>query len=216
MRMRSNEEWLRALRTDGVEQQEALKDLREGILRVVLGYLAEHHVGRVSLDREETRQLAEDCAQEALLAILEKLETFRGESRFTTWAYAVTIRLVLGALRRRRWKEVSLEQSRIGEELPAWPIEDAKSPDPERALQQEEVWRILKGIVETELTQRQRSVLVAHIFQGMPLDLVADWLGTSRDTVYKTLHDARKKLKKCLIEHGLTQEEILGVFEGMA
>lgn len=75
---------------------------------------------------------------------------------------------------------------------------------------------ILKGIIENELTQRQRSVLVAHVFQGMPLDLVADWLGTSRDTVYKILHDARKKLKKCLIEHGLTQEEILGVFEGTA
>lgn len=163
MRMRSNEEWLRALRADGVEQQEALEDLRERLLWAVLDYLAAHRVSRALFDQEEARQLAEDCAQEALLAILEKLETFRGESRFTTWAYAVTIRLVLGALRRRRWKEVSLDQSRIGEELPAWPIEDAKSPDPERALQQEEVWRI-----DPQGDHRKRAHPKAAVCAGRP------------------------------------------------
>lgn len=216
MKTRSNEEWLRALRADGVEQEEALKELRERLLRAILSYLRRHHFGRASLSGEEARQLAEDCAQEALLAIREKLETFRGESRFTTWAYAVAIRLVLGEFRRRRWKDVSLDQSRIGEEPPAWPIEDMKSPDPEQALQQQQVWSILKALIERELTHRQRSVLVAHVFQGMPLDLAAARLETNRDNVYKILHDARKKLKRCLIERGLTQEEIFGAFEAHA
>lgn len=216
MGTRTNEEWLRALRADGAEKEAALKELRERLLRAILSYLAGHHFGRPSLNGEGTRQLAEDCSQEALLAILNKLETFRGESQFTTWAYAVAVRLVLGELRRRRWKEMSLEQSRIGEELPAWPIEDVRSPDPERTFQQQELWRILKGTIEEDLTQRQRSVLVAHVFQEMPLDLVAGRLGTNRDNVYKILHDARKKLKRCLIERGLTQEEIFGAFVAQA
>lgn len=186
MKTRTNEEWLRTLRANGPPQEDALKDLRERILRALLAYLAGHHRGRASFTPAAARQFAEDCAQEAVVTILEKLETFRGESRFTTWAYKIAIHLVLGQLRRRQWQEVSLEQSRIGEDLPAWPIEGAKSADPERALQQKEIWRALKGIIEKDLTQRQRSVLVAHVLQGMPLDLVANWLGISRDNVYWT------------------------------
>jgi len=216
MRVRTNEEWLRALGADGTEQEEALRDLRELLLRAVLAYLSAHSIGRPTFNQEEARQFAEDCAQEGLLAIRKNLGTFRGESRFTTWAYKVAVRLVLGELRRRRWKEVSLGRSSIGDDLPPWPIEDASSSDPLRILQQEEVWRILRGIIEAELTRRQRSVLIAHVFQGMPLDLVAESLGTNRDNVYKILHDARKKLKRCLLEHGLAQEEIIGVFEGAA
>ena len=202
--MRTNEEWLRDLRTDGVRQADALKELRERILRAMCAYLAES---------AEAKELAEDCAQDALLMIRQKLGSFRGESRFTTWATMVAIRILLGELRRRRWKDISLEKSRIGEDLPAWPIEDAKSRDPEKALQQDEAWRILKGIIENELTSRQRFVLVANVFQGMPLDLVADRLGTNRDNVYKLIHDARKKLKRSLIKHGLAPGEILRVFE---
>ena len=147
------------------------------------------------------------------MVIREKLSTFRGESQFITWATSIALRILLGELRRRRWKDVSIDQPRIGEELPNWPIEDAKSQDPERALQQDEVWRILQGIIDKELTSRQRFVMIANVFQEMPLDLIADQLGTSRDNVYKLIHDARKRLKSSLIEHGLTREEILGIFE---
>ena len=212
MENRGNAEWLDDLKTEGPRQDQALKDLREGILRVLHNYIGRHHLGRPAFASEETDHLAQDCAQEALLIILKNLDTFRGESRFTTWAYQVAIRLVLGELRRSRWKDVSLDRSRIGEELPGWPIEDTRSPDPERALQQEQAWEVLKGIIEHDLTPRQRSVLVANVFQGMPLDLVAEWLGTNRDNVYKILHDARKKLKRCLVERKLTQHEILEVF----
>ncbi len=212
MKSRTNEEWLRALRADGLEQEEALRHLRGRILWAILAYLAGHQGGRGAAEPEGARQLAEDCAQEAVVTILEKLETFRGESRFTTWAHAVAVRLLLGKLRRRRWKEVSLEDSRIGAELPAWPIEGPRDADPERILQQEEIWRIIRGIIEKDLTQRQRSVLVGHVFKGMPLDLVADRLGTNRDNVYKILHDARKKLKRSLIEQGLTHQEIFTLF----
>lgn len=208
----SNEEWIRALRSGGDEQQQALDTLRSGILRTLHWYLSERR-STWGLDRERVKQLAEDFTQEALITILEKLPTFRGESRFTTWAYKVALHRALGELRRRWWKEISLEDLQIGGELPSWPLEGVRSPDPERIFQQEEVWRILKGIVEQDLTQRQRTVLIAHIFQGVPLDVVADHLGTDRDNVYKLLHDARKKLKGRLVELGLTQEEILRIFE---
>jgi RNA polymerase sigma-70 factor (ECF subfamily) len=81
------------------------------------------------------------------------------------------------------------------------------------AMQQDEFWKILKKIIEKELTSKQRFVLVASAFQDMPLDLIAESLKTSRDNVYKILHDARKKLKRCLTKRGLRQEEILRIFE---
>jgi RNA polymerase sigma-70 factor (ECF subfamily) len=209
--MKSNEEWLRALRADRIEQDDALKDLRETILRAMRAYLAADSGYR----SEEVGQIAEDCAQETLLKIRQKIDTFRGESRFTTWATSIAIRILLGELRRRRWKHLSIQHSRIGHDLPNQPIEPLQSrdPDPELALQQDEVWRNLRTVIEEELTARQRYVLIASVFQGMPLDLVADRLGTNRDNVYKVLHDARKKLKICLSKRGLTQEEILHIFE---
>ena len=209
--MKTNEEWLRALRADRIEQDDALKDLRETMLRAMRAYLAADSGYR----SEEVGQIAEDCAQETLLTIRQKIDTFRGESRFTTWATSIAIRILLGELRRRRWKDLSIQHPRIGHDLPNRPIEALQSrhSDPELALQQDEVWRMIKTIIEEELTARQRYVLVANVFQGMPLDLIADRLGTNRDNVYKVLHDARKKLKICLSKRGLTQEEILHIFE---
>jgi RNA polymerase sigma-70 factor (ECF subfamily) len=95
---------------------------------------------------------------------------------------------------------------------PGDPLKAVQSGNPEMALQQEEVWSMLKRIVE-DLTSRQRFVLIASAFQGMPLDLIADRLGTNRDNVYKILHDARKKLKRCLTKRGLTAEELIRTFE---
>jgi RNA polymerase sigma-70 factor, ECF subfamily len=209
--MKTNEEWLRTLRADGIEQDDALKDLRETILRAMRAYLAADSGYR----SEEVRQIAEDCAQETLLTIRQKIDTFKGESRFTTWATSIAIRILLGELRRRRWKHLSIQHSRIGHDLPNRPIETLQSrdPDPELALQQDEIWQTLTTIIEEELTARQRYVLIASVFQGMPLDLVANRLGTNRDNVYKVLHDARKKLKTCLTKRGLTQEEILRIFQ---
>lgn len=213
MGKKTNQDWLRALRAAGAEQEEALKDLRQRFLKTMQTLLRKSHSDKPALDSDEARHLAEDCAQEALLKIQEQLGSFRGESQFTTWATTVAIRVLLQELRRRRWQDLSLRYSHSGDHLPDWPIEDPKSQDPEKALQQDEVWQIIKRIIEKELTERQRYVLVANVFQGMPLDLVADRLRTNRDNVYKVLHDARKKLKKCLTKRGLSQEEILRIFE---
>ena len=212
--MRTNEQWLRALRTDGAEQEEALKDLRERLIHGMRAYLAQDRAYKSARGSEEARQIVEDCAQEALLIVKRKIDTFRGESRFTTWATTIAIRKLLSELRRRQWQDLSIEDSHIGVDIPGRPVAPLQLGDPEMALQQDEVWSMLKRIVEKDLTSRQRFVLIASAFQGMPLDLIADKLGTNRDNVYKILHDARKKLKECLTKRGLTEEEILGIFEG--
>ena len=139
--MKTNEEWLRALRADRIEQDDALKDLRETILRAMRAYLAADSGYRT----EEVGQIVEDCAQETLLTIRQKIDTFRGESRFTTWATSIAIRILLGELRRRRWKHLAIQHSRIGHDLPDRPIEalQSRDPDPELALQQDEIWRSL-------------------------------------------------------------------------
>jgi RNA polymerase sigma-70 factor, ECF subfamily len=210
--MRTNAEWLRALSAPGIEQDDALKELREILIRGMRAYLAQDR-GYNSVQGSRARQIVDDCAQEALLIIKRKIGTFRAESAFTTWATTIAVRELLGELRRRKWKDLSIDPSSIGRDLPKRPIEALQSDTPEMALQQNEVWSLLKAIVEKDLTSRQRFVLTASAFQGMPLDLIADKLGTNRDNVYKILHDARKKLKGSLTKLGLTQEEILRIFE---
>jgi len=212
--MKTNQEWLRALSVGGIEQEDALKDLRETLVQGMRSYLAKDHGYRSPLGSEEGRQIIEDCAQETLLTIKRKIGTFRGESLFTTWATTIAIRQLLAELRRRKWKDLSIDPSSIGRDLSSRPVQDLSVGSPEMALQQDEVWRLLKRIIEKDLTSRQRFVLIASTFQAMPLDLIAEKLGTSRDNVYKILHDARKKLKRCLSKSGLTQEEILRIFEG--
>ncbi len=212
MQVRTNEAWLQALRGDGPQQEGALKDLREGVLRGLRAFLARAQGNYPALRPADVEPLAQDCAQEALLTILKRLDTFRGESRFTTWAYQIAIRLALDELRRKRWQGTSPDPSRIGDGIPHWPIKDTSTVDPERRFHQAQVWKILQESIEVDLTPRQRSALVAHVFQEMPLDMVAEWLGTNRDAVYKLLHDARRRLKRALLERRLSQEELLGVF----
>jgi RNA polymerase sigma-70 factor, ECF subfamily len=193
-----------------VAGEAAVAELRKGLLGAVRAYLTKHYVIQGSLRPEETQHLAEDCAQEAILTIQAKLDAFRGESQFMTWAFSIAVRVVLGELRRRRWRQATIERAQLGQALPAWPIED---PGPERSLQQREAWALLVRLIDTALTPRQRSALVAHAFQGMPLDLVAEWLGTNRNNLYKLIHDARKRLKQALLAQGITHKDLIAVFD---
>ncbi|MGJ0506075.1 MAG: RNA polymerase sigma factor [Methylocystis sp.] len=119
-----------------------------------------------------------------------KLDQFRGDSQFTTWAYSIAIRVTLNELRRRRWRTSAIEAALLGDAMPNWPI---KNPGPERSLEQQQAWTMLTELIETVLTPLQRKALIAHAFQEMPLDLVAEWLGTNRNSLYTLIHDARKR-----------------------
>jgi RNA polymerase sigma-70 factor, ECF subfamily len=209
MKQRSNSEWLTALREGGRSQELAVAELRKQLFGSLRAYLSKHYVIQGSLHSEEPQHLAEDCAQEAILIIQAKLGRFRGESQFMTWAFSIAVRVVLGELRRRRWRQATIERAQLGQALPGWPIED---PGPERRLQQREAWALMTRLVDTALTPRQRTALVAHAFQGMPLDLVAEWLGTNRNSLYKLIHDARKRLKQALLAQGITHKDLIAAF----
>src|ERR1044071_1998326 len=115
-RTRTNEEWLHDLRESGVEQEHAIADLQNILLRAVL-YIFNRNLDNLSaLARDDILKLAEDCAQEALIAILNHLSDFRGDSKFTTWAYKFAVNIGLTASRHVRWKDVSLDQLSSDEE----------------------------------------------------------------------------------------------------
>lgn len=213
MAKRTNAEWLSALRGDGSEQEAALEELRVYLLRAVYVYLSRHRSDLGYFDTEELRQLSQDWAQEALLLILEKLDTFRGDSQFTTWAYRVVINLAAGALRRRRWSVTSLET--MSEDIEGSILEflvDEDAPSPEATLERQQLWETLREVIDEELTERQRTVLVGAVFHGQPVEELARRLGTNRNNVYKIMHDARKKLKTRLLKRGLTEAAFLTAF----
>lgn len=211
---RTNTEWLNDLRAPDPIQAQALQNLRDYLVRAAAAYLERQWERAARLEYSELLQLAQDLAQEALLDILKKLDTFRGESRFTTWAYKFVIKAAAEELRRRRWQNLSLETPFPLEDLPplADSLANGKSPDPEKALLRQAVWEALRRIVAEDLTERQRTVFIALIIQDTPVEEVARQLQTPPNNVYKILHDARKKLKRRLLEDAITPEYVRGLF----
>lgn len=153
----------------------------------------------------------EDFAQDALIRILGNLDSFRGESRFTTWAQRIAVRVAYTELRRRRWRDVSLQEiierhdgRAGGDEVLA-----DRTPSPERETARKMMVETLRRLIEEELTERQREAMVAVMFEGMPMEVTARRMGTNRNALYKLLHDARKKLKGRLEAEGLSPAELL-------
>ncbi len=213
MRARTNEEWLRDLESSGEAQAAAIADLRDYLLRAALYSLSRSHGDLAHRAPAEIEQLAEDCAQDALLAILKHVHEFRGDSQFTTWAYKFAINIALVAARREGWKRVSLDQLLDNPDLPEWPIRDERSAiDPDRTALQGEVWAAMREAIDHDLTERQRQVLKAMVFDDVPMDEVVRHLGSNRNAIYKLLHDARRKLKAQLKARGFGVQEILDLF----
>ena len=212
---RSNAEWITALQSAGAEQAGALTELRTSLRRAALFTLrrARHHVGHLGAGALDA--LAEDCAQEALSAIVQRLHDFRGDSRFTTWAYAFAVNMALVAARRERWATVSLDRILDKPQpLSAALSEDFRDPDPERRALQVEVAAVMHDGIDKHLTPRQQQVLRALVVEGIPLDEVVRHWGSNRNAVYKLVHDARLKLKRHLVSRGFDVPEILALFGG--
>jgi RNA polymerase sigma-70 factor (ECF subfamily) len=205
--LRTNEDWLNALRP--ISEPEALEELRAILVRGLRASLA----GRVDGDVEA---LSEDFVQEALLKILDSLGTFRGESRFTTWAQKIAIHIALSELRRRRWKDVPLQnytESAEGEELTPALLTDSQ-PQPDRVADQSEMLRTVEALIFEELSERQRTAMLAILQDGLPLQVVAQRMDTNPNALYKLLHDARQRLRQRLEEKtGLSAQELLATFE---
>jgi RNA polymerase sigma-70 factor (ECF subfamily) len=204
MKDRTNQEWLDDLRGPG--RDEALADLRAFLVRG-LGYSL---ANRSDVDSV----VIEDFVQDALLRILDNLDTFRGESRFTTWAQKIAVRVAFTELRRHRWRDLSLEDITEPQGLDFIPdfLVDPKAPPDQQAVQHLFLEN-LKRLIATELTEKQRQALVAVRIQGIPLEEVARRMGTNRNALYKLLHDARQRLKSRMEAEGLSPEDVLAAFD---
>ena len=212
---RTNEEWLNDLRAGGAIQEAAVADLRDLLLRAALYFFSRNVGDFKGLHRDEILQRAEDCAQDALITVMQHLPDFRGDSKFTTWAYKFAINIAMVAARRERWKGISLDElvSSDKEYLSESILEDkSTSAVPEQSAAQTEIREILREVIEHELTNKQRQVLVLMIFNEVPMDEVVRYLGTNRNAVYKMLHDARRKLKIGLQARGFDLGETLALF----
>jgi RNA polymerase sigma-70 factor (ECF subfamily) len=202
VRERTNEQWLMELR--GPNPDVALADLYDLLVRS-LGAALGGYGGGVEANFG-------DFAQEALIKITANLDSFRGESRFTTWAQKIAMNVALTELKRRRWRDVSLQELFARREAadrgPAAP-----QMTPEELAIQNMVLGELSRIIDEELTDRQREAVVAVLLEEMPISEVASRMGTNQNALYKLLHDARRKLKRQMEVAGLPPQEVLAAFE---
>lgn len=205
MASRTNQEWLTDLQ--GPEQDLAIEDLRKVLKRGLVYALS----SRIQTDLEAQ---VDDFVQDAILRILDKIDTFRGESKFTTWAHKVAVRVAFTELRRQRWKDISLEDLMPEESGDFTPLVLADpSPDPEKRATQTLMMEMIDQMLQNDLTERQRTALMAIMAGGMPLEEVARRMDTNRNALYKLLHDARKQMRARLLEKGLSPQDVLEAFE---
>jgi RNA polymerase sigma-70 factor (ECF subfamily) len=191
--------WLGALRAQGMERDQAVARLHELLLRAARFEVSRRRAALSHVRGEELDDLALQAADDALVAVLRKLDDYRGASRFTTWVYKFGLLEAGVRLRRRAWqeREVVLEPQ-------AWPPVADRAAGPERRTETGELLQAIKRAIGVCLTEHQREVLVALALNEVPIDVLADRLGTTRGALYKTLHDARRKLRAELAEKGFT------------
>ena len=206
---RTNEQWLADLRSNGLQKEEAVADLH----KIVLAGLPYALDKWLHPDDPRFTPLAEEVAQEAVLRVIARLDSFEGRSQFTTWVHTIAVRVALTELRRAKWQEVSLDELTDGTE----PDEASREiPDKaasiEQVVERNSMMAMVQNMLMEDLTEKQRIAMVAVAVKGMPLEEVARRLGTERNTLYKLLHDARLKLKRRLEKEGLTPTEILASF----
>jgi RNA polymerase sigma-70 factor (ECF subfamily) len=210
MAKRTNEEWLSDLKSDGARRENALADLRAILLKGLPYALSRW----LSPSSPQFDALAEEIVQETLLRVLDHLNTFEGRSQFTTWANKIAVRLAISELRRQRWKDVSLDELLDNPDVPPPAnLMEAPGASPETSSEQGEMLALVQRLIGNELTERQRQALVAIGVRGMPLEEVANHMGTNRNALYKLLHDARLRLKHALAAQGLSPEDVLASFE---
>lgn len=212
---RTNEQWLDALRGDGDEQQLALEDLRKRLHRSIYYYLSQDRSDLRDLAAKELQAMAGDMAQDSVLRVMANLDSFRGESRFTTWTNKIAVRLAISTLRRARYKNFSLDDlTKDGDFLSADAnvVSDAP-PNPERAAERDDVLDQIMSAFREALTERQYQALVAVALEDVPMDVVAEQMNTNRNALYKLIHDARRKLKAHLETQGLSTEYMMKLFE---
>jgi RNA polymerase sigma-70 factor (ECF subfamily) len=199
---RDNELWLAHLRSEGAIQHQALSDLRDALIYSLRGRLWN---GAIINDA-----FLEDTVQDSIIRILDRLKQFEGRSQFLTWATSISIRVAISELRRRRWKDVSLDEL-ISDTGPVPERAIDTCPEPNILREREGIIKIMYGLIHNSLTEKQRSALLAEL-KEMPQDEIARHIGSNRNAIYKLTHDARKRLKKGLEAVGYKMTDIQTIF----
>ena len=195
---RESREWVRALRAPGADGRAAMARLHEHLLRGARFEVARRRPGLPHLRGDELADIAMEAADDALMSILRRLDDYRGESRFTTWTWKFALLEAATRLRRRAWQ---------GRELPLPPEDWARvavpAPGPHADAETGELLAAIGDAIRDDLTAHQREVLLALAVDGVPIDVLAERRGTTRGALYKTLHDARRRLRAGLAARDL-------------
>ena len=197
--------WLRDLRAEGPVRDDAVERLHALLVRAARFEVARRRPTLPHLRGNELDDIALEAAHDAVMSVLARLDDFRGLSRFSTWVYKFGLLEAAVKLRRRAWqgREVPLEPE-------TWSLFTSAGLEPGEQAEQSELLTTLQRAIEQSLTPHQRRVLVALALNGVPIDVLAERLNTTRGALYKTLHDARRKLRRTLDEAGLSLDEWLG------
>ncbi len=210
MATRTNEAWVSDLRSNGDRRNAALEDLRS-IIQKGLPYALSRWL---SPDQPQFNSLVEEVTQETLLRVLDQLDTFEGRSQFTTWVHKIAVRIALTELRRKRWRDASLDELTENEDVPPPPglLADSQA-GPETSAERNDMLARVRRIIEEELTERQRQAIVLLGVQDVPMEEAARRLKTNRNALYKLLHDARLRLRTRLATEEIAPHEVLALFE---
>jgi RNA polymerase sigma-70 factor (ECF subfamily) len=193
--------WLRDLRADGPSREDALARLHALLVQAARFEIARRRVTLPYLRGDELDDIALEAADDALMSVLRRLDDFRGQSRFSTWVYKFALLEAAVKLRKRAWqgREIPLENE-------TWNVFASTRLSPVDELEQGVLLDAVREEILTTLTPHQRRVLLSLAVDGVPIDVLAERLGSNRGALYKTLHDARRKLRASLAERGLALE----------
>ena len=188
-------DWVATLGSDGADRDEAMRLLHGLLLRAARCQVARMRatlgpVGAVVVD-----EIANQSADEAMMAVLGKLSTFQGRSRFSTWAYKFAVLQAATNVRKHAWRDRDVHLDSLE------PLAD-RGVGPEQYAEAADLAAVVRRAILTELSPHQRRILVALVVDEVPIDVLAERLGTSRNALYKTLHDARRKLRAHLHDTG--------------
>lgn len=187
-KQRTDHDWISDLSVHSQDREVALADLRFALLGGLNRALCQNPI-------------VEDCVQEALLRILDRMQSFRGESRFLTWAMSIALRIAFAEMRRARWKDRSLDEMVDAGKLVSI------SPAAVESQELKQLTELMTETIEKDLTEKQRIAIQAEL-GGLPPDEIARRMGTNRNAIYKLIYDARVKLKLVIVKKGWSEEKV--------
>ena len=200
MSMVEKDDWVERLKSTGDTKEEAIVELRDILLRGLTATVRNRYGNKIQ---------AEDVVQDALIKILDKVDSFEGRSKFTTWAMTIAVRIAISEMRRKHFQDVSMDNL-LADNMQ---FEPAAAPEPGPDVDQEkgEMLAKLKTMIDKNLTDKQREAMHA-LLNGMPVEIFAERTGSNRNAVYKLIHDARVKLRQGFEQAGYKAEDISSVF----